>query len=204
MRVRFRATSRRHHAPKPQGADTQPQGASTDRRATGAQPVKIAPMPCLPISLRNGDGGTISCRPQIPVRLNRLHVHESEWTPAIQELDEILSDAILWGARHNVIHAPDDDALPPRTTVESALRAERDQLVHWRPYTGGVVLQSLRVGTLEHALTEQPLSVLMGAIQRPRWPSISVLPGADVVLTIRNDSHRDREYLVTWFCDVAD
>lgn len=168
--------------------------------------MRILPLSAGQISLRNGARGRIVVRPQIPVRPRRLLVMESDLTRQILELDEILSDAIAWGRRHDAVYSPPGDGvdLQPRTTVEQALRAERAALTSWRAYQGaGLVATSLRIGTREYLLGPLGISSFGGnpaQLTRMAFPVVDV--AQDLDLEVENQSGADREYLLTWFCDA--
>lgn len=170
---------------------------------------RILPLSAGQISLRNGARGRIVVRPQIPVRPRRLLVMESDLTRQILELDEILSDAIAWGLRHDAVYSPPGDGvdLHPRTTVEQALRAERAALTSWRSYEGaGLVATSLLVGNREYLVgnREYLLGRLgissFGGNPGMAFPVVDV--SQDLALEVENQSGKDREYLLTWMCEA--
>lgn len=168
------------------------------------------PMGAPPISLRAGTGGVISIQPQIPVRVRRPLAMWSPWTRAIQELDEIISDARAWGVANARVVAPAHPELGAidlevrESTVLAALTAERAALVRWRPFDLAesptqVTIERLVIGNHDYLLTPIPLDVLL--MPEGALVPMPVMAAQDFSTHLRNTSGEDREYLFTWFCD---
>lgn len=145
----------------------------------------------------SGSSGFVSVRPQFPALFRRLVALECSYTPAMRELDSIISDARAWGQQHRLVYSASGE-LDATTTIEASLLAERRRLSAWRSYQSGCVITRMRVGTLSWFTEEVPLGVLMnsyGVISAP------VKAGEEVSLDLRNDTSADLEYMLTWFAD---
>lgn len=167
----------------------------------------ILPLGMPTISLRSGTSGALTVRPQRPARPRRVIGMSSPWTRALQELDEIISDAAAWGVSNARVIAPVHSeigaiSLTSETTVVAALRAERASLVQWRQLEipSAVTLERLVLGNTDHLLTPLSLDALLAAGAELHMSVVA--PGADFSMHVRNDSREDREFLFTWFCDV--